>query len=737
MNPALLGFIGHAAAALAFLALAVLLAVRRRGDAVGRLLLVAVLGQVAWGAAMAGLLTGSPIAAPLAPITEALRNLLWILFLIRLGTDAGPAPAIGAQQAEQVDRAGRRAMVVALVLATASAGAELIGSDTGTLFAARTLAAIFGLICLEQVYRNASPGRRWAIKFLGLALLALFAFDLLMYSEALLFGRINGAWWVARGYANVLLVPLLAIAAARNPQWKLDIGVSRQAVFHTAALSIAGGYLVLIAAGGYWLRWFGGEWGDIAAALLVFAALLGLAVFLMSGRIRARLRVFLAKHFFTYRFDYREEWMRLTGLLASDESGELATRAISGLGQPVDSASGALWLESDGAFRFEGGIRWQGDRAAIPSDAPLVQLMRERDWIVHLDIATNAIGDWRGAAGDPGNARPEAGLPLPPAIADHAEGWLVVPLTLERELLGFVLLDKPLAPQPFDWETRDLLKAAARQIASHLGLQRTLEKLIRAQQFESFNRMSAFVVHDLKNLVAQLGLMTKNAQRHRDNPEFQADMLATVENVMERMQGLLLQLRVGAKPVEKPAPVNLAEVLQAAVAARRALRPEPRIVRWQAAVESGEQAGDRDDPAQGEAVRDDLFVMAHRDRLERVIGHLIQNAAEACDPSTGRVELALREQDGRAVIEVRDNGRGMSEAFLREKLFQPFTSTKAHGMGIGAFESREYLRELGGALEVESTEGVGTIFRVRLPLARAGAERPRETRKEEAGSIND
>jgi putative PEP-CTERM system histidine kinase len=736
MNPALLGFVGYAAAALAFLALAALLALRRRGDAVGRLLLVAVLGQVAWGAAMAGLLTGSPIATPLAPLTEAIRNLLWVLFLIRLGTDAGPAPAIGSLQAEQVDRVGRRALVVGLVLASASAGAELIGSDSATLFAARTLAAIFGLVCLEQVYRNASPGRRWAIKFLALALLALFAFDLLMYSEAMLFGRINGAWWIARGYANVLLVPLLAIAAARNPQWKLDIGVSRQAVFHSAALSIAGGYLVLIAGGGYWLRWFGGEWGEIAAALLVFAALLGLAVFLTSGRIRARLRVFLAKHFFTYRFDYREEWMRLTGLLASDESGELAIRAITGLGQPVDSASGALWIESDGAYRFEGGIRWQGDRAAIPSDAPLVRLLRERDWIVDLDTAVNSIGEWRAIPDDPKDPRPEAGLPLPPAIAAHADGWLVVPLTLERELLGFVLLDKPLAPQPFDWETRDLLKAAARQIASHLGLERTLDKLIRAQQFESFNRMSAFVVHDLKNLVAQLGLMTKNAQRHRDNPEFQADMLATVENVMERMQGLLLQLRVGAKPVEKPAPVNLADTLQAAVAARRALRPEPRIVRRQAADGSPEHAGELAGSVQGAPDRDDLFVMAHRDRLERVIGHLIQNAAEACDPATGRVELTLGEQDGRAVIEVRDNGRGMSESFLREKLFQPFTSTKAHGMGIGAFESREYLRELGGMLEVESTEGVGTIFRVRLPLARAPVTDPKRTREEEAGSLD-
>lgn len=709
MAPALLGLIGYAATAVAFAVLAALLALRRRGDPVGTMLLLAVTGQAAWGAAMAGVMTGSPIALVLAPITEALRNLLWILFLIRLASAGAPSDARAraqpASENEPVGRASRQALIIAVVLATASAGSELIGGDPGMVFAARTLAAVFGLVCLEQIYRNTSEGRRWAIKYLGLALVALFGFDLLLYSEAMLFSRINGAWWIARGFANALLVPLLAISAARNPQWKMDVGVSRQVVFHSAALSVAGGYLVLIAAGGYYLRWFGGEWGQIAQALLLFAALIGLAVVLMSGAVRARLRVFVAKHFFSYRFDYRQEWMRLTELLASKEMPDLPSRAIAGLGRPIDSHSGAMWLEHDGTFRFEGGAQWRGERPAIDADAPLPRFLREHGWIV--DLAALRSGAASAApARAARHARPASpadtavppsaahqALELPPAIAAHEAGWLIVPLLLDGELLGFVLLDRPLAPQPFDWEARDLLKAAAQQIASHIGVQRTLERLIRAQQFESFNRMSAFVVHDLKNLVAQLGLITKNAQRHRDNPEFQADMLATVENVMERMQGLLLQLRAGARPVDKPAPLRLADVLQAAVAARRGLRPEPVIV------------------ASADAV-----VMAHRDRLERVIGHLLQNAAEAC-AAGGSVEVSLGTQANLAVIECRDNGCGMSEAFIREKLFQPFSSTKAHGMGIGAFESREYLREIGGALDVESTEGLGTIFRIRLPLA--------------------
>jgi putative PEP-CTERM system histidine kinase len=709
----LLGLIGYGAASLAFALLAALLGARRRGDPVGTLLLVAVTGQAVWAAIMAGVMYGSQLAVLLGPLAEAARNLLWILFVIRLAVaspaassavapspgstaaaaarNAAPPPALTIRgpsgHEEPISRAGRRAVIIAAVLATASAGTELISANASAVFATRTLATVFGLVCLEQVYRNA-PGARWAIKFLALALLALFGFDLLMYSEAMLFSQLNAAWWIARGFANALLAPLIAVSAARNPQWKIDIGVSRQAVFHSATLTAAGGYLVLIAAGGYYVRWFGGEWGPIAQALLLFSALLGMAIVLMSGKARARLRVFVAKHFYSYRFDYRDEWMRLTQLLASNEAADLPVRAVLGLGRAVDSRSGAIWLESDGVFRFEGGISWPGERPTIEPDAPLPTLLREHGWIV--DIAALRRG---------GKPRPDDlqhGLELPPAIAAREEAWLIVPLLIEQELLGFVLLDRPLAPQPFDWETLDLLRAAAHQIASHLGMQRALEKLIRAQQFESFNRMSAFVVHDLKNLVSQLGLLTQNAKRHRDNPEFQDDMLATVENVMERMQGLLLQLRAGTRPVEQPVPLRVVEVLESAVAARRGLRPVPEV----------------------EVLAREDMAVAHRDRLERVIGHLVQNAAEACGPQ-GRVQLRLLHENKRCVIEVRDNGCGMNEAFIRDRLFQPFESTKAHGMGIGAFESREYLREIGGALEVESTEGVGTVFRIRLPVVAA------------------
>jgi putative PEP-CTERM system histidine kinase len=312
----------------------------------------------------------------------------------------------------------------------------------------------------------------------------------------------------------------------------------------------------------------------------------------------------------------------------------------------------------------------------------MLAFLRTRQWVIDLP-------EWR--------ASPDAydDLRLPADLADDPDNWLIVPLMLHDDLLGFVVLNRPLTAPKIDWEVRDALKAAARQVSSYLAVRRAVEALVTARQFESFNRMSAFVVHDLKNLVAQLTLLTTNAAKHRHNPEFQDDMLETVQNVLARMQGLLMQLRLGTKPIEKPSRVRVAPIIQAAVRSKKGLRPEPQVT---IAAE-----------LEGATVR------AHADRLERVIGHLVQNAAEAT-PQDGRIGVRLRREGEQAVIEIEDNGKGMSERFIRESLFRPFASTKEHGMGIGTFESRDYIRELGGALEVASREQVGTTFRIRLPL---------------------
>ncbi len=683
-----LALIGFSAAALAYAVLAVLLIARGAPSATGRVFVAAVLVEAAWAGTIAAAVSGLRVPSAVVSVGEAARLFAWILFvlsLVRSSPSAGSGAPGGAEA--PVRRAANAGLVAAATVAAGLVATDLLAFGQRPAFVVSVIASVFALVCLEQVYRNTPPGGRWALKFLALSMLALFAFDLVMYSEALLFSRLNPALWTARGFANALLVPLLAIAAARNRNWKLDIAVSRDVVFHSATLFGAGLYLIVMASAGYWVRWFGGQWGEVAQTLVVFAALVGLAMLLMSGTMRARLRVFLAKNFFSYRYDYRSEWLKLTALLSEKPGADappMEVRALQGLAALVESNGAALWLSADsGSLACAARWQYRGPTPDLSGDEPLLAYLRSSQWIVSLP-------EWR--------AKPDVygGLRLPEAIAGHDQSWLVVPLLLHDDLLGLAVLTRPIAPAEVDWEVRDALKAAARQVASYLGVRRAVEALVQARQFESFNRMSAFVVHDLKNLVAQLGLLLSNAERHKDNPEFQQDMLDTVANVQARMQGLLMQLRAGTKPIEAPRPVPVALVLRQAIESKRAMAPRPELV-----------------VAEG---LEDVAVIAHRDRLERVIGHLVQNAAEAT-PKDGRIWVRLKRDGERALIEVEDTGRGMSEQFVREQLFRPFESTKDHGMGIGAFESREYVRELGGSLDVDSRERSGTTFRIRLPLA--------------------
>ncbi|RMD78996.1 MAG: PEP-CTERM system histidine kinase PrsK, partial [Gammaproteobacteria bacterium] len=282
------------------------------------------------------------------------------------------------------------------------------------------------------------------------------------------------------------------------------------------------------------------------------------------------------------------------------------------------------------------------------------------------------------------------------------QAWLVVPLFHREALLGFAVLARPRAPRELNWEDYDLLRTAGRQVASHLAQEQASEALAQARQMEAFGRLSAFVVHDLKNVAAQLRLVVANAERHRHNPAFVEDAMRTVGHAADKMERLLAQLRAGREATREPAVRVDLEALLERVAERAAgRRPVPEVE-----VQDG-----------------GLQAVAAAERLADVVGHLVQNAQEATPPD-GRVVLRLRREGAEAVMEVEDTGCGMDEAFVRERLFKPFDSTKGReGMGIGAFEARAFVQASGGRLEVRSRPGEGTSFRIRLPLAGTAARR--------------
>ncbi len=551
--------------------------------------------------------------------------------------------------------------------------------------AAHVVFAVYGMQLIEQVYRNKSVPERWAIKFACIGIGGMFAYDFYMYSHTMLFREANPDIWAARGIVNALTVPLLAVSLGRSKSWTSPLAMSRRAMFHSAALFGSAAYLLAMGSAGYYLRFFGGSWGTVMQVTFLFGAIVLLAGILFSGTFRSWLKVFISKHFYRYDYDYREEWMRFTRTLSAPGP-NLGERAIEAVAALVESPGGVLWQRREGGC-FEPVACWHAPAARAREDAgsAFCHFLASRRWVIDLDECAQHPDRYDGLA-------------VPEWMGSFPRSRLVVPLILQGGLFGFVVLQNSRSPLKLNWEVIDLLGIAGSQAASHLAQQDAATALMVARQFESFNRMSTFVVHDLKNLVAQLSLMASNAERHRDNPEFQRDMQETVSYSVQKMKLLLQKLGRAARP-EKPVPLAVEQVVRQAVALKAAFEPKPRLE-----ISSG-----------------GLQVLADSERLERVLGHLVQNAIEAT-PRSGAVTIRVGASGGQVCVDIADTGQGMSEQFIRERLFTPFESTKSAGMGIGVFESREYIHELGGALEVASTPGLGTTFKVILPLYQEEAQ---------------
>ena len=677
-------------AAVSYAAFAIRLTLGWRGDLRATLLIAATFATALWAASnIVVILWAAPNAWLVANAFDALRYAAWFAFLAYLfkgpTADEAKAAVLSAPVVRWTTAFVVAGLAASLVLSQGQLPAQMSAGQGRTAeYTLRLGLAIFGLILVEQLLWRARPQARWGLKPLCVGLAGAFAFDIFLYAEAMLFGRLDPSIFVARGIANALIIPFIAMATARNTGWTLELHMSRGVVFHTTALLVSGAFLVAVAAAGYFVRYFGGGWGRALQIELLFAAILFGMLVASSGRFRSKLKVFVSKHFFSYRYDYREEWLRFTRTLSAESSVQrVQERCIEALANLVESPGGALWLGREGES-FRPASRWNmalvDADAFEPANGPLVRFLERTGWVINLHEYASAPARY-----------PE--LTLPAWLASIPVAWLIVPLVSGTELVGFVVLATPRAAIDVNWEVLDLLKTASRQAASYLGQIQATEALLEARKFDAFNRMSAFVVHDLKNLVAQLSLMLRNAERHRDNPEFQRDMLTTVEHVVGRMNHLMRQLHVGTTPLEKPRLTDLEKVVRSVCAAKMDSNATIDV-----------------DLAPG------VCTIGHDERLEHVIGHLVQNALDATTEG-GAVSVRLHREGRFAAIEVADTGVGMSPEFVRDRLFKPFETTKAAGMGIGVYESWQYVSGLGGQILIDSTPNAGTRVRVLLPLA--------------------
>lgn len=675
--------------AIALASVAIWLTTRRdRFGTAGTAMVVALFLTALWSLAGAAAIT-SPEAMFLPSAAESARNLGWLMVIYRLfasdGRHASLAPirpVIFALACVEILHLGVDYGLSRLVVDYDILG---IAFEFNVMF--RLLVTVGGLVLVHNLYAGAPRESRAALRWPTVGLAALWAFDLNLYTIAYLAGSWPYEIAALRGIATGALAVCVAIAAAGNRD-DLRLRPSRAVTFQTFSLLVIGVYLVGMVAVAQWLSYAGGDFARlIELAFLTLASAVALVV-LPSRRLRSWLRVTLTKHFFQHRYDYREEWLRFTRTIGSggDQSAPLGERVVQSIADVFESPSGLLLTPGEqGDLTLA--ARWNWGEISVPAAALAIHGLghfERTGYIADLDEVRSGHGVGEGYAD------------VPDWLLDHPRAWALIPLVHYERLVGMVVLARPQMVRKFDWEDFDLLRVIGQQVASYLAENASQEALAESARFEDFHRRIAFVMHDIKNLASQFSLLARNAELHAEKPAFRADMLVTLRNSSDKLNALLARLsRYGTGAVEKMEQVAAAEVLGVVMDRFRA---NHQVVLAETC---------------------DVTITASRHSLEQVLMHLVQNAIDA-SRADSPVFVTLTLDGLHARFEVLDSGSGMSADFVRNRLFKPFVSTKTGGFGIGAFEARELVRAMRGRLDVESREGLGSRFVVRLPLAAAG-----------------
>jgi putative PEP-CTERM system histidine kinase len=674
----LVSYLGHAIAALLFGLLAVRESGLVRSDRQRWWLALAAAGTALWAVAAAALDPSDLMAGH----AETLRNLGWLAFMFIL-----------LRRGEGTRRMwSLRAVYAALLfVAVAQAGFALspwfmsIDEELAALllqatFVLRMMFAIGALLLVHNLYTAAAAGARNGIGLPMAALAGLWAYDLNLYTLSYL---ADGwmAWLLAfRGAFVAVLAGVFMLAVRRNQG--MSIRLSRTVAFRSLSLGIVAGYLLLTIMLSAVLDAIGVSGAAMVQMGSLTLAAIAAVIILPSPQLRARTRVLLSKHLFEHRYDYRAEWLRFTETLGrpGDEPAPLNMRVVKAIADITESPAGLLLVPEDAGLAARAG--WNTDMLRVPAFLPgeaLVALLT-KGRILELDPLRAETGDLS-----------EEAHAIPAWILADAHHWAIVPLIHFDTLAGAVLVARPPIARTLDWEDFDMLRIAGRQVASYLAEARGQEALSDAKQFDEFNRRFAFIMHDIKNLVSQLTLVTRNAERHADKPEFRADMIATLKSSTGKMNDLLERLsQHNTGRAEEPRSVVLGPLVTQLAAAKRVQHP---------VIVAGNMA---------------LCAMADPVRLEAALGHLLQNAIDASEP-TEPVTIKIIQMSEETGIEISDKGCGMSLDFIRGQLFRPFASTKDGGFGIGAFEARTIVVAMGGRMTVDSEPGKGTRFMIWLP----------------------
>lgn len=588
------------------------------------------------------------------------------------------------------------ASLLAILPPEESAGAVLItsGRAARVFHAALLVGFVLTLMNLEQTLRASVGKVRWRLKYVAVGLGVPLGAAVFVRSQAILYTAYDPLLGEIESSALLVGGVFLIVAYWRDGFGDFDVHPSRAVLRSSFTVLIVGGYLLLVGLLAQLARRLGGAESFQLQALVVLAGTAGLAILLLSDRLRQRLQAFVGRHFTKAQYDSVRLWTDFSRRLSTVRDARDVCAAIAAMiADSFEVLGVSIWCGGASSGRLQQIVSTapsrtaHGDLAHLPWPMALAAFGAQWQPVDLEAIDADAAELLRVA--------------VPRSFANGGRR-LVVPIRSGDDLRGLIVLSDRVNGAPWTAEEQELLQCLADQMAAALENHRLADEVALGRELEAFRAMSAFFVHDLKNATNSLNLMLKNLPVHFEDPAFRADALRAIGNTVTRIDGMIA--RLGA--LRRQPGLHLVPVAPVALVEDAATELQGSDVALHCAVPAGMP-----------------MIKGDRDQLRSVVANLLLNARDAIatrhqqGASEGRIGIRASVVGQRVVLEVEDNGCGMSPAFLRDGLFRPFQSTKAKGLGIGMFQARQVIEQHGGSIQVESEQDVGTTVRISLPLA--------------------
>jgi hypothetical protein len=559
------------------------------------------------------------------------------------------------------------------------------------------LGMVLNLIHLENTFRASTGSKRWQIKYMLIGVGAIFSFKIYLASQALLYFQLDVKYIPPSSMVTLIASGIMLMFIVRHRLLGVDIFISRYVVYNSLTVLFVGGYLVFVGVIAQIIFWFGGPFDIFWSTLFSFLAILSLVVLLLSTTVRRKAALYINRHFYRHKHEFRDKWMETTDRIGTITSLDaLQKNLFEMIRETLGARRIVLYFfdfESETFRRAESTLPFPVD--SIHNDHPLILKIRDSNGPFFLDEDLQTPGEKGGQDASLSDIPP--GYSIQEAAQPFLQKGLILcsPLTSGQEVIGFILMGEDVAGIRYSKDDFEILSAISAQTANQIRTIQLSKELLSAKEAETFHMVSTFFIHDLKNFVSTLSLLTQNAEEHLHDPLFQRDALRTLATTVGKMNSLISKLSLLSKRLEiTPQPTNFAELIDQTLSALSdnvSSRVTVHVEKMPLIPVDGEQ-------------------------LQKVLLNLILNAFEA-SASDGVIKISVRRSDRMVVLSVTDQGRGMSQNFMDSALFKPFQSTKAHGFGVGLFQSKKIIETHGGRMEVDSTEGRGSEFRIILPLS--------------------